>query len=197
MPKIMQFNAGKVVYVEGEIDERIFIFQDGEVNITALNIETGKLVREVLQKGEFFGIKSALGKYPRDETVQIMSDSILIVLTVQEFEAIALANPHIIMRMLKVYSGQLRKISRLLSTLKIQSHARWHTKMSDAKAPQHEKVRYEKTPEESFFGIGKYYLDKGKSNEAKYVFGKYLHDYPAGKYASDARAHLAALEHKK
>jgi CRP-like cAMP-binding protein len=191
MPKAMQFKSGMTVYVEGDVDERIFILQSGLISLAYTDVETGEFRQDILQEGEFFGVKSALGKYPREETAAVMRESTIIAFTVPEFEATAMKNPHIIMQMLKVYSSQLRKISRLLSTLTIQSHIRRYGKASVKKAENRMLA-----PDEGLYKIAEYYLYKGKYDEAKYVYNKYLQNYPTGIHLEEAKERLAMLGDK-
>jgi CRP-like cAMP-binding protein len=189
MPKLMQFRSGMTVYVEGDEDERVFVLQNGLVTLDYADVETGKSRQDVIQQGEFFGVKSALGKYPREETANVKQDSTVIVFTVPEFEAVVLKNPRIIMQMLKVYSSQLRKISRLLSGLKIQSHIRRNIKATNTE-PGHDTV----SPDDGLFRIGKYYILKEKFDEAVYVFDKYIQNYPQGKHLSEVQERIVALK---
>jgi CRP-like cAMP-binding protein len=188
MPKLMQFKSGMTVYIEGDVDERIFILQSGLVNLVYADVETGKVRQDTLQQGEFFGVKSALGKHPREETANVVRDSAVITFTIPEFEAVAMKNPRIIMQMMKVYSNQLRKISRLLSSLTIQSHIRRYGKTANIKL---ENVIL--TPEDGLFRIAEYYLRKGKYDEAKYVFTKYLQNYPQGSHLDEVKGRLTIL----
>jgi CRP-like cAMP-binding protein len=191
MPKLMQFKSGMTVYIEGDMDDRIFILQSGSVNLAYTDIETGKLRQDILQQGEFFGVKSALGKYPREETANVVRDSIVIMFTIPEFEATVMKNPRIIMQMMKVYSNQLRKISRLLSGLTIQSHIRRYAKTTNVK-PENAIL----TPEEGLFKIGEHYLQKCKYDEARYVFTKYVQNYPQGSHIDEAKGRLSILGDK-
>jgi CRP-like cAMP-binding protein len=188
MPKLMQFKSGMTVYIEGDAAEQIFILQSGLANLAYADVETGEFRQDILQQGEFFGVKSALGKYPREETVNVLKDSTVIAFSVSEFEATVQKNPRVIMQMVKVYSSQLRRISRLLSSLKIQSHIRRNVKTA------HKKMEKEAiSPDEGLFRIGEYYIRKDKYNEAKYVFGKYLQSYPQGSHLDEVKGRLAAL----
>ncbi|MDR1232427.1 MAG: Crp/Fnr family transcriptional regulator [Spirochaetaceae bacterium] len=189
MPKLMQFRSGMTVYIEGDEDERVFILQNGLVSLVYADVETGKFRQDVIQQGEFFGVKSALGKYPREETATVKQDSTVIMFSVPEFEAVAMKNPRIIMQMLKVYSSQLRKISRLLSSLKIQSHIR-----RNIKAANTETGNDTVSPDDGLFTIGKYYMHKEKFDEASYVFDKYVQNYPQGRHLAEAQGFITFLK---
>ena len=112
MPKIMQYTKGSIIYFAGDRDERVFILQKGCVVVSTTDIETGQPVTEQIKTGEFFGVKSALGHFPREETATVLMDSVCLALTVQEFETIFSSNKNLIMKMLRVFSNQLRQIHK-------------------------------------------------------------------------------------
>lgn len=112
MPKAMQYTKGSIVYFEGDKDERIFILQKGILVLTTVDIETRQPVTEQVKNGEFFGVKSAFGRFPREETTTALTDCVVIVLTVQEFEHIFSSNKQVIMKMLRVFSNQLRQVHK-------------------------------------------------------------------------------------
>jgi CRP-like cAMP-binding protein len=172
------------------MSENVYVLQSGQVSLTYADIETGGIRQDVLQQGEFFGVKSALGRYPREETANVIRDSTVIVFTVPEFEEVALKNPRVIIQMLKVYSVQLRKISRLMSALKFQSRIRRINNKPVSKEAEHETI----APEEGLYKIGTYYFEKTNFEEAKHIFGKYLQSYPHGKYAAEIKDRLSIME---
>lgn len=112
MPKAMQYTKGSIIYFEGDRDERVFILQQGVVLLSSTDIETGQAVAEQVRSSEFFGVKSAFGHFPREETATALVPTIVIALTVQEFEVLFSNNKQLIMKMLRVFSNQLRQIHK-------------------------------------------------------------------------------------
>ncbi len=112
MPKAMQYSKGSIIYFEGDRDDRIFILQRGTVLLSSTDIESGQPVSEQVKAGEFFGVKSALGHFQREETATVIQDTLAVSLTVQEFELMFSNNKALIMKMLRVFSNQLRQIHR-------------------------------------------------------------------------------------
>lgn len=112
MPKAIHFTKGSIIYFEGDKDDRIFILQTGVVILTSTDLENHTPVTENIRKGEFFGVKSALGHFPREETATVLAESTAIVMTVSEFEQVFSSNKQLIMKMLRVFSNQLRKIHK-------------------------------------------------------------------------------------
>jgi cAMP-binding proteins - catabolite gene activator and regulatory subunit of cAMP-dependent protein kinases len=112
MPKPAQYRSGSLIYFKGDPAEKIYILQSGKVSLVYQDIETGADVRDSVQPGEFFGVKSALGRYAREENAVALSDTSVMIFTVPEFEAVAMANTRIIMKMLKVFSNQMRRVHK-------------------------------------------------------------------------------------
>ena len=112
MPKAVTYSKGSIIYFAGDQDERIFILQKGLIVVTSTDVENSEPITEQIKTGEFFGVKSALGHFPREETATVLHDSVCISMTVPEFEQMFSNNKAVIMKMLKVFSGQLRQVHR-------------------------------------------------------------------------------------
>lgn len=113
----MSYTKGSIIYFSGDKDERIFILQKGFIVLTSTEAETGQTVTEYVKEGEFFGVKSALGRFPRDETATVAVDSSVISMPVPEFEQLFSSNKQVIMKMLKVFSKQLRSVHKKIESI--------------------------------------------------------------------------------
>jgi TolA-binding protein len=92
---------------------------------------------------------------------------------VPEFENVAMANTRIIMKMLKVYSNQMRRVHKQVSKLM---------------------AKEEESPADGLFSVGEYYLKNKRFTHAKHVFSRYLTYYPSGKNAVQAAKNLETVE---
>ena len=173
MPKPAQYRSGSLIYFKGDPADKIYILQTGKVSLVYQDIETGADVRETVQPGEFFGVKSALGKYTREENAVALADTSVMIFTVPEFEAVAMANSRIVMKMLKVFSNQMRRV---------------HKQVSKVLAKE------EQPPADGLFNIGEFYLKNKRFSHAKHVFGRYLTFYPSGKNALQATKNMETAE---
>ncbi len=117
MPKLVSYKKGSIPYFEGDRDDRIFILQSGCIHLSTTDVETKESVVNQVRAGEFFGVKSALGRFPREETATAISDSVVVCLTIQEFEANFSSNKQIILKMLRVFSSQLRQIHKKIESI--------------------------------------------------------------------------------
>ena len=174
MPKPLQYRSGSLIYFQGDPADKVFILQGGKVNLVYQDIETGQDVHDLVQPGEFFGVKSALGRYPREENAVALQDTTVMAFTVPEFESLAMANTRIVMKMLKVFSNQLRKIHKQVSSLMEKED--------------------QQNPEAGLFSVGEYYLQTKDYGQARYVFSRYLTFYPSGRNAAQAANNLQQAE---
>ncbi len=174
MPKPMQYRANSVIYFKGDLSDKIFILNSGKVSLNYTDIETGLEVHDLIKMGEFFGVKSALGRYPREETAVVLQDTGVMAFSVPEFESLAAKNTRIITKMMKVFSNQLRRIHRQVQNLMV----------SDA----------QENPETGLYKIGEYYLKNKRYGQALHAYKRYLVYYPSGTYASDVTRKLVTAE---
>ena len=166
MPKAVQYSANSVIYFSGDFDARVFLLHSGHIALNSLDIETGAQVTEYIKTGEFFGVKSALGNYPREESAMVLTDSLVYTFSVAEFESFAQTNTRIILQMLKVFSRQLRNIHRQLESL------------MDSKQQTNN--------EDGLFTVASAFYKSQHYQAAAQVAARYRALYPAGK-------HLAAI----
>lgn len=174
MPRAIQYKANSVIYFAGDVGDKVFILQSGRVVLRSRDIETGDEIIDVVQTGEFFGVKSAMGRYPREDDAMVISDSQVVAFSVPEFEQVASSNTRVVMKMLKVFSSQLRRIHQKVRNL-----------LAEGKAM---------SPEDGLHSISQYYLEKKLYKEALYVLNKYKKLYPQGVHIGDINKYLPLAE---
>ena len=157
MPKAMQYTKGSIIYFENDLEERVFIMQRGVVLLSSTDIESGSQVSEQVKSGEFFGVKSALGHFPREETATALEPTVALALTVQEFEVLFSSNKPLIMKMLRVFSNQLRQI-----------HKKTEAILNNATEDQ----------QTGMLAVAKSFYDDNQYRSACDVYAKFLTRYP-------------------
>ncbi len=172
MPKAINYKANSVVYFSGDFDGRVFLLNTGNIALTSINIETGAQVTEYIKTGEFFGVKSALGNYPREESAMVLTDSVVYSFTAKEFEAFAQSNTRIILQMIKVFSRQLRTVHKQLASL-LDSHE-------------------ETNAEEGLYNVMNTFYNSKHYRAACEVAQRYKKAYPAGKYLNEVEKVITA-----
>jgi len=166
-PQVKKFKPGSIIYFEKDKADSVFLLKEGKVNLIYDDIQIGEKVIDQITTGEFFGVKSGLIRCPREETAKVVTDSIVFEFSAQEFEILIMKNTKIILKMLKAFSNQLRKVGKQVQGL-----------VSNRVASE---------PADDFFHIGEYYLKNKKYKQAMTVYQRYIHYYPGGKYATLAK----------
>ncbi|MBN2803105.1 MAG: Crp/Fnr family transcriptional regulator, partial [Deltaproteobacteria bacterium] len=106
------YKSGSIIYFEGDKSEYVYVLKSGGVTLTSIKIESGEETKDAVRMGEFFGVKSAVGRYPREETAQTIGDTVVLLLPLADFEKLAVSNIKIVKKMLKVFSNQLRRTGK-------------------------------------------------------------------------------------
>jgi CRP-like cAMP-binding protein len=166
MPINRNYTPGSIVYFQGDMGDDVYVLQQGRVILTSTALDSGEEIKEEVQAGEFFGVKSAIGKYPREETAQVIGKTALITFKSTEFEGFVLKNTRLVMKMLRVFSKQLRNIHRQVRDL---------LKAGASRDPAYELLNVA----ESFFRSGNY-------DHAVYAFKKFMDIYPQSPFISRA-----------
>ncbi|MBN1797382.1 MAG: tetratricopeptide repeat protein [Spirochaetales bacterium] len=154
--------------------DKVFILNSGKVSLNYEDIETGQEIHDLVKTGEFFGVKSALGRFVREETAVVLADSTVVAFSVPEFEQLVIKNSRVVLKMLKVFSNQLRRIQKQVQNL---IYAEEHI-----------------NPEKGLFSIGEYYLNNKAYDQAIYAFKRYLVYYPSGASSSEAIKNIETAE---
>ena len=151
------YKAGSIVYFTGDTSDRVYILKQGQAQSIFLSEETGYETRELINIGEFFGVKSILGTYPQEDTVQCLTDCVVIIITYEEFESLVEKNKPIIIKMLKVFSNQLRRINKRVREL-----------------VENDISEEGQDPLEGLYGIGEFYFKNKKYRNALYAYKRYI-----------------------
>lgn len=176
-PTIRTYKADSILYFEKEKAEDVFVLQKGRVVLTYTSIEGKSEIKEDVKIGEFFGVKSALGKYPREETAQVVGTATILCFKLHDFESFVSGKTHLILKMMKVFSSQLRNI---------------HGKVRE-RLGQHSEAR---SPAFELMNVAEVFYKHEDYDYAVYTFQKYIEHYPTGKYAGRA-AELLKLAKRK
>jgi tetratricopeptide (TPR) repeat protein len=172
-PVARNYKEGSVIYFEGDKNEEIYILKSGRVLLISQAVDSGEEVKEEIKTAEFFGVKSVLGGYRREETAQVLTQAVVLVFNQEEFEKLIAKNFEILMKLLRVFSNQLRRIGKKVRELLGKSES--------------------KLPATELFNIGEYYFRRGKKDQALYAYKKYQEFYPTGEFYSKSKERVSAL----
>lgn len=173
-PRSVNYKSGSIIYFINDKSDSVYLLKEGKVKLVSLDIETGNEITDFIATGEFFGVKSGLIRYPREETASTVVPSTVIEFSTPEFEALITKNTSIILKMLKAFSNQLRRIGKQVQSIvgnKVSTN-----------------------PSDDLFQIGDYYLKNKKYKQSITVYKRYIQYYPEGKYSKIVNSRLKLAE---
>lgn len=139
-----QYASDAVVCHEGEMEHTFYVIESGVVSVTQkLNDGTDRMLG-IKRDGEFFGEMGLLDDVPRAATVRTLTESWLIEISEETFDAIIQRNPTVAMTVLRSISQTLRESDNLTIAelqLKNQELAR---ALEELRAAQAELLRQER-----------------------------------------------------
>jgi CRP-like cAMP-binding protein/TolA-binding protein len=174
MPIARNYNGGSIVYFQGDVGDEIYILQKGRVALISTALDTGEEIKEEVKLGEFFGVKSSLARFPREETAQVLGKTTLVVFKLPEFEQYAMKNTRLIMKMLRVFSRQLRDIHRQVRDIL--------------------KAGAVRNPAFELLNVAESFYRNGAIDHAVYAFNKYIEYNPNGKNVRRAQEMLQSAK---
>ena len=173
-PTLRNYKAGSIIYFIEDRGNEIFVLQKGRIVLISQSLDLQSEVKEEVQKGEFFGVKSSLGIYPREETAQVLTDSTVLVFNPPLFQGFCMKNSRIVLQMLKVFSGELRKVHRKVREILGES------------GEQDSSVELLSTAE--------YYFKTAEIDHARYAFNAFIKHFAQGELIERAQKMLSLLE---
>lgn len=172
-PQLKKFNKNSIIYFTGDTDANIYILKEGQVVISFMPPDKLEEEAYVVKPGEFFGLKSAMGRYPREETAMAASDVVAVVMNENEFLAVNGKNEQLLLKILKALSKELRETVKKVNQLTGQN---------------------EVLPDAGLFNYGMYYFKMKQYKKSQYCFKKLLELYPENYHKDEALAQLKAIE---
>ncbi len=103
---IVEFKAGETIFRKGDPGTRMYLLQEGEVEVIQefAGVETQLAV---LKRKDFFGEMSILEKEPRSHLVRALSDAKLVEIGRADFQVLLRRSPDVAIRMVGKLSSRL------------------------------------------------------------------------------------------
>jgi TolA-binding protein len=167
-PVIKNYKDQSIIYFEHDRSDEVYVLRSGRVILTYTPIDSKNEVKEDVRVGEFFGVKSAIGRFPREETAQVVGSASVLSFKLPDFEAFVSERTHLIIKMMKVFSNNLRQ---------------YHSKVREQLGQQGDA----KSPAFELMNVAEVFYKNGQLEHAIYGFEKYLSHYPKGAYSARAQ----------
>lgn len=112
-PFLLEFEAGEMIFSEGDLGTEMYIIQNGRVEIVK-QIRGEEMRLALLEKGDFFGEMSILEGLARTASVRAIDKTRVVEVNGSTFGQMLQENPEIAIRMLRKLSHRLRRADDLL-----------------------------------------------------------------------------------
>lgn len=114
------YNAGDVIFREGDLGNEMYIIQSGKVKITKQLKDGVEKTLVILGPGDFFGEMAVIDKDVRSANASALDASRLIALDEEVFEMHMQTNPKIVKKILKNLTSRLRESNQQIANLMIK-----------------------------------------------------------------------------
>jgi len=112
-----RYPKGAVIVFRDDPGDALYVVADGQVKVVLVAEDGREVILSVLRDGEFFGEMSVLDDEPRSAHVIAMTDSRLLALRRDDFQAQLRANPAVASAMLRAMSLRLRRADEQIGRL--------------------------------------------------------------------------------
>lgn len=158
-PRMINYAPNAIIYFSGDKANSIYLLKKGKIVLEYNDVHTGEEISDTINTGEFFGVKSGLIRFPREEDAKVMINSEVIEFSTDEFELLITKNTSIILKMLRSFSNQLRRLGKQVQKLVTN--------------------KGQTDPAIGLFSIGDYYYKTKKYTQALVVYERFLKYYPS------------------
>ncbi|MCH5149231.1 MAG: Crp/Fnr family transcriptional regulator [Spirochaetales bacterium] len=172
--RIINYPPNAIIYFNGDKANSVYLIKEGQIRLEYFDIENGSLIKDTLNTGDFFGVKSGLIHFPREEDAKVIKKSQIIEFSTDDFEQLIVKNTNIILKMLKSFSNQLRRAGKQMQKL-ITNKA-------------------ETDSVSGLFLIGDYYYKAKKYTKALTVYNRFLIYYSEHPLAEHAKQRIADVQ---
>src|SRR5690606_4966844 len=115
------YRKGQILFVEGEPSRALFFIYTGRVKVYRLAADGREQILHLLGDGEPVAVVPFLDGGPYPANAEVLEDSELAQIQFSDFERIALANPDILMRMLRLLAQRMRESQEEITRMSLQN----------------------------------------------------------------------------
>ncbi|HPC38896.1 MAG TPA: cyclic nucleotide-binding domain-containing protein [Exilispira sp.] len=110
------YNAGKLIFNEGDFGRELFIIIKGEVEIYRL-VDEKKRTLAILKDGDIFGELAVIDKFPRSANAVAIKDTIVLAVNSSAFESVILSNQDFTKKIIRLLAARLRKTNDIVLSI--------------------------------------------------------------------------------
>jgi len=101
-----------VVFSQNDAPDALYVVLKGRVRVSKKTPSGREVTLTYLGQGDFFGEMGLIDRQPRSATIVTVEPSMLLALSMENFQSLLKDNPHISLNLLRVLSHRLRENSR-------------------------------------------------------------------------------------
>ena len=113
----IRVSAGEILCREGEVGDRMFVVESGELAVLKQAGNAGPMQVNTIGPGALAGEMSLLGRVKRSATLKALTDSQVLVLAFDDFQAVVDAQPALARALLTNVSRNLRRSTSVVAKL--------------------------------------------------------------------------------
>lgn len=112
-----KYRKGQVIFFEGDIEDKLYIVNQGKIKIYKYNREGREQILYILSEGEFIGDMSLLKKGNFQFNAEALEDTLICTIAKDDFDQIVTKNPEITLKILEVLHDRLISLENLIQNL--------------------------------------------------------------------------------
>ena len=112
-----QLSKNSIIYFPDEGDRKLYFVKAGKVKVSFYSPEGKEMILSFLSPGEIFGELAILGESTREEIAEVMEDTLLCSISIDQLDRILGTNPTFNRQITKLIGLRLRKVQSRLTSL--------------------------------------------------------------------------------
>lgn len=170
----IKYRPGTYILVEGTpANDKFFIIQSGRVRCYH-EAQIPGFAPRILGAGDFVGVVPCMSSHPQDETVEALTEVVVISVRKDQYPELIMKNTPVAMKIVRSFAFTMRTLNENLTKITAKKTA------SDSP--------------EALFDIAHYYEESGHKDIACYGYYQYLKHCPYGMNSDAAKKRFAAIK---
>ncbi|MBW3546461.1 MAG: Crp/Fnr family transcriptional regulator [Bacteroidetes bacterium] len=107
----------EVLYFPAQPSDSIYILREGKVKISRLTPDGQEIILTIIRPGELFGELAITGQLQREELAEVLEDSLVYIIKLEDIKALMQAIPNLNAEILKRLGARIKKVQCRLEAM--------------------------------------------------------------------------------
>jgi CRP-like cAMP-binding protein len=107
----------EVLYFPSEPSTSIYILKEGKVKISRLTADGKEIILSIIRPGEIFGELAITGQQEREELAEVLEDSVVCMISLQDMKSLMYTIPSLNTEILKCLGARVKKVQCRLEAM--------------------------------------------------------------------------------